>query len=85
MKQHHDKHVGWQVLVRGFNVLSTVAADEGYDWGIAGVSKCQCVVGRIVPDTAVSGNTLTGVGHTYSLCTDQGFRDGSEAEIHLIF
>ncbi len=32
MKQPHDTQVGWQVLVRNFDGLATVAADEGYDW-----------------------------------------------------
>ncbi|WP_435347251.1 IS5 family transposase [Haloarchaeobius sp. HRN-SO-5] len=32
MKQPHDTQIGWQVLVRNLDVLSTVAADRGYDW-----------------------------------------------------
>ena len=32
MKQPHDTQVGWQLLVRNLDVLSTVVADKGYDW-----------------------------------------------------
>ncbi len=32
MKQPHDTHVGWQVLVRNLDDLTAVAADKGYDW-----------------------------------------------------
>lgn len=32
MKQPHDTQVGWQVLVRNLDELTTVAADKGYDW-----------------------------------------------------
>jgi IS5 family transposase len=32
MKQPHDTQVGWQVLVRNLDALSTFAADKGYDW-----------------------------------------------------
>ncbi|MFB6137204.1 MAG: IS5 family transposase [Halobacteriaceae archaeon] len=32
MKQPHDSQIGWQVLVRNLDKLSTVAADKGYDW-----------------------------------------------------
>ena len=34
MKQPHDTQVGWQVLVRNLDALTTVAADKGYDWEI---------------------------------------------------
>ena len=32
MKQPHDTQVGWQVLTRNIEYLSTVVADKGYDW-----------------------------------------------------
>ncbi len=32
MKQPHDTRIGWQVLVRNLDELSTVVADNGYDW-----------------------------------------------------
>ena len=32
MTQPHDSQVGWQVLKRNLDKLSTVTADKGYDW-----------------------------------------------------
>ena len=32
MKQPHDPQVGWQVLKRNMDNLSTITADKGYDW-----------------------------------------------------
>jgi len=34
VKQRHDTHIGWQVLVRNIENLSTVLADKGYDWDL---------------------------------------------------
>ena len=32
MTQPHDSQVGWQVLKRNLDKLSTITADKGYDW-----------------------------------------------------
>ena len=32
MTQPHDSQIGWQVLKRNLNKLSTITADKGYDW-----------------------------------------------------
>ena len=32
MKQPHDTQIGWQVLTRNLDKLSTITADKGYDW-----------------------------------------------------
>lgn len=32
MKQPHDTQIGWQVLTRNFDRLTTITADKGYDW-----------------------------------------------------
>lgn len=32
-KQPHDTQIGWQVLTRNLEDLSTITADKGYDWG----------------------------------------------------
>ena len=32
MTQPHDSQVGWQVLMRNLDNLSTITADKGYDW-----------------------------------------------------
>lgn len=32
MKQPHDSQVGWQLLKRNLDNLSTITADGGYEW-----------------------------------------------------
>ena len=32
MQQPHDSQIGWQVLTRNLDQLSTITADKGYDW-----------------------------------------------------
>jgi hypothetical protein len=32
MIQPHDSQVGWQLLKRNLDKLSTITADKGYDW-----------------------------------------------------
>lgn len=34
MKQPHDSHIGWQLLMRNLDRLSIVTADKGYDWDL---------------------------------------------------
>lgn len=34
VKQRHDTRIGWQVLLRNIDNLSTIIADKGYDWNL---------------------------------------------------
>lgn len=43
MKQPHDSQIGWQVLIRNLEQLSTITADKGYD-GMISARNCELTI-----------------------------------------
>jgi hypothetical protein len=81
MKQPHDAQVGWQVLVRNFDELSTVAADKGYDWEVLCTKLRAEGITPLIPQR---GPGFRGWARN-SLIFDREYNPGSNAESVFFF